>query len=82
MFVADPLLLALKAQGRREITFTGGEPLLNKPFLLKALAEIASWGEQPEVTVKRAWMNFRRYASPFARTSSSDIAFGGGGPRA
>ena len=45
------LLLALKAQGRREITFTGGEPLLNKPVLLKALAEIASWDEQPEVTV-------------------------------
>ena len=45
------LLLALKAQGRREITFTGGEPLLNKPVLLKALAEIASWDEQPEVTL-------------------------------
>ena len=45
------LLLALKAQGRREITFTGGEPLLNKPVLLKALAEIASWEVQPEVTV-------------------------------
>ena len=45
------LLLALKAQGRREITFTGGEPLLNKPVLLKALEEIASWAEQPEVTV-------------------------------
>ena len=45
------LLLALKAQGRREITFTGGEPLLNKPVLLKALAEIATWDEQPEVTV-------------------------------
>jgi len=45
------LLLALKAQGRREITFTGGEPLLNKPVLLKALAEIASWDKQPEVTV-------------------------------
>ena len=45
------LLLALKAQGRREITFTGGEPLLNKPVLLKALDEIASWEVQPEVTV-------------------------------
>lgn len=45
------LLLALKAQRRREITFTGGEPLLNKTVLLKALAEIASWDEQPEVTV-------------------------------
>lgn len=45
------LLLALKAQGRREITFTGGEPLLNKPVLLKALAEIASWEVRPEVTV-------------------------------
>ncbi len=45
------LLLALKAQGRREITFTGGEPLLNNPVLLKALAEIASWDVQPEVTV-------------------------------
>ena len=45
------LLLALKAQGRREITFTGGEPLLNKPVLLKALAEIAGWEVQPEVTV-------------------------------
>ena len=45
------LLLALKAQGRREITFTGGEPLLNKPVLLKALAEIASWDVQPEVTL-------------------------------
>ncbi len=45
------LLLALKAQGRREITFTGGEPLLNKPVLLKALAEIAGWDVQPEVTV-------------------------------
>ena len=45
------LLLALRAQGRREITFTGGEPLLNKPVLLKALAEIASWEVQPEVTV-------------------------------
>ncbi len=45
------LLLALKAQNRREITFTGGEPLLNKPVLLKSLAEIASWDEQPEVTL-------------------------------
>ena len=45
------LLLALKAQGRREITFTGGEPLLNKPVLLRALDEIASWDVQPEVTV-------------------------------
>ncbi|MDO5318636.1 MAG: radical SAM protein [bacterium] len=45
------LLLALKSQGRREITFTGGEPLLNKPVLLKALAEIASWDVQPEVTL-------------------------------
>ncbi len=45
------LLMALKAQGRRDITFTGGEPLLNKPVLLKALAEIASWEEQPEVTL-------------------------------
>ena len=45
------LLLALKEQGRREITFTGGEPLLNKPVLLKALAEIASWDVQPVVTV-------------------------------
>ena len=45
------LLLALKAQERREITFTGGEPLLNKSVLLKTLAEIATWDEQPEVTV-------------------------------
>ena len=45
------LLLALKTQGRREITFTGGEPLLNKPVLLKALAEIASWDAQPVVTL-------------------------------
>lgn len=45
------LLLALKAQNRREITFTGGEPLLNKPVLLKSLAEIASWDVQPEVTL-------------------------------
>jgi len=45
------LLLSLRAQGRREITFTGGEPLLNKPVLLKALAEIASWDVQPEVTI-------------------------------
>lgn len=45
------LLLGLKAQGRKEITFTGGEPLLNKPVLLKALEEIASWDVQPEVTL-------------------------------
>ena len=45
------LLLELKAQGRKEITFTGGEPLLNKPVLLKALEEIASWDVQPEVTL-------------------------------
>ena len=45
------LLLALRAQKRKEITFTGGEPLLQKPVLLKALAEIASWDEQPYVTV-------------------------------
>ena len=45
------LLLALKRQNRREITFTGGEPLLNKRVLLKCLAEIASWDVQPEVTV-------------------------------
>ncbi len=45
------LLLALKAQGRRELTFTGGEPLLNRPILLKALAEVSSWDEQPEVTL-------------------------------
>lgn len=45
------LLLALKAQGRKEITFTGGEPLLNKGVLLRALAEIASWDTQPEVTL-------------------------------
>ena len=45
------LLRALKAQGRKEITFTGGEPLLNKPVLLKCLAEIASWDVQPEVTL-------------------------------
>ncbi len=45
------LLLALKAQNRREITFTGGEPLLNKPVLLKSLAEIVSWDVQPEVTL-------------------------------
>ena len=45
------LLLALKAQGRRDITFTGGEPLLNKSVLLKAFDEIASWDVQPEVTV-------------------------------
>lgn len=45
------LLRELRAQGRREITFTGGEPLLNKPVLLKALAEIASWQVQPEVTL-------------------------------
>ena len=46
-----PLLLALKRQGRREITFTGGEPLLNKSVLLKAIEEIASWDVQPVVTV-------------------------------
>ena len=46
-----PLLLSLKRQGRTKITFTGGEPLLNKPVLLKALEEIASWDIQPEVTV-------------------------------
>ena len=46
-----PLLLALKWQGRREITFTGGEPLLNKAVLLKAIEEIASWDVQPVVTV-------------------------------
>lgn len=45
------LLLALRRQNRREITFTGGEPLLNKAVLLKCLAEIASWDVQPEVTV-------------------------------
>lgn len=45
------LLLALKAQNRKEITFTGGEPLLNKSVLLKCLEEIASWSVQPEVTV-------------------------------
>ena len=45
------LLLALKRQGRREITFTGGEPLLNKGVLVKALDEIASWDVQPVVTV-------------------------------
>ena len=45
------LLLSLRAQRRREITFTGGEPRLNKPVLLKALAEIASWDVQPEVTI-------------------------------
>ena len=45
------LLLALKRQGRREITFTGGEPLLNKGVLVKALMEISSWAEQPDVTV-------------------------------
>lgn len=46
-----PLLLALKAQGRTDLTFTGGEPLLNKPVLLKALDEIASWDVQPQVTL-------------------------------
>ena len=45
------LLHALKRQGRREITFTGGEPLLNKGVLVKALNEIASWNVQPVVTV-------------------------------
>lgn len=45
------LLLGLKAQRRKEITFTGGEPLLNKPVLLKALEEISSWDNQPEVTL-------------------------------
>ena len=45
------LLLALKAQGRKEITFTGGEPLLNKAVLLRCLDEISSWDVQPEVTV-------------------------------
>lgn len=45
------LLGSLKVQGRREITFTGGEPLLNKPILVKAHEEIASWDEQPVVTV-------------------------------
>ncbi|MBQ3807803.1 MAG: 4Fe-4S cluster-binding domain-containing protein [Kiritimatiellae bacterium] len=47
----SPLLLALKGQGRREITFTGGEPLLNKAVLLKAIEEIASWDVQPVVTM-------------------------------
>lgn len=46
-----PLLLDLKAQGRTDLTFTGGEPLLNKPVLLKALEEIASWEVQPSVTI-------------------------------
>ena len=45
------LLHDLRRQGRKEITFTGGEPLLNKPVLIKALEEIASWDEQPEVTL-------------------------------
>ena len=46
------LLRALKAQGRKEITFTGGEPLLNKPVTL--LKDVATAFEKRIAELKKA----------------------------
>ena len=46
-----PLLERLVAEGRRDFTFTGGEPLLNKPALVEALQWIAKHPARPAVTL-------------------------------
>lgn len=46
-----PLLERLSAEGRRDFTLTGGEPLLNKPALLNALYWFAAHPDQPRVTL-------------------------------
>ena len=46
---AEEINRLLREVPHQAVSFTGGEPLLNKPVLLKCLAEIASWDVQPEV---------------------------------
>ncbi len=46
-----PLLEMLVAEGRRDFTLTGGEPLLNKPAVLEALRWFAGRVEETKVTL-------------------------------